>query len=57
MAHSADLFGAGVIDDPARRNTRPELRCRPGNLAPVRAKQMKRPWPQPQGHFICRSSD
>jgi len=47
MAHSADLFGAGVIDDPARRNTRPELRCRPGNLAPVRAKQMKRPWHRP----------
>ena len=43
MAQPADLFGAGVTDDPARRNTRPELSCRPGNLAPVRAKQMKSP--------------
>lgn len=43
MAQPADLFGAGVTDDPARRNTRPELSCLTGNLAPVRPKQMKRP--------------
>lgn len=55
MAQPADLFGAGVTDDPARRNTRPELSCRTGNLAPVRPKQMKRPCRQKQGYFICRS--
>jgi len=43
MAQPADLFGADVTDDPARRNIRSELRCRHGNFAPVRAKQMKRP--------------
>lgn len=55
MAQPADLFGAGVTDDPARRNTRPELSCRTGNLAPVRPKQMKRPCHASQGYFICRS--
>jgi hypothetical protein len=56
MVHPAAVFGAGVTDDPARRNTRPELRCRPGNFTPVRAKQMKRPWMGTQGvsFFCCR---
>lgn len=43
MIQPADLIGAGVTDDPARRNTRPEFSCHPGNLAPLRAKQMKHP--------------
>jgi hypothetical protein len=38
------VFGAGVPDDPARRNTQPETSCQPGNHAPVCPKQMKQPW-------------
>jgi hypothetical protein len=52
MIQPADLFGAGVTDDSARRNTRPELGCRPGNLAPVRAEQMKRPCIDEAGDYF-----
>ena len=36
-------LGAGVSDDPARRNALPETRCHLGNHAPLRQQQMK--WP------------
>ena len=36
-------LGAGVSDDPARRNALPETRCHLGNHAPLRPQQMK--WP------------
>ena len=38
------VFGAGVPDDPARLNSLSETSCLPSNHAPLRPRQMKRPW-------------
>ena len=35
-----------MTDDPARRDTRPDLSCRHGGYALVRPEQMKCPWPE-----------
>jgi hypothetical protein len=44
MNSPADPSGAGVPDDPARRNGPTGAALPSGDPAPVRAKQMKRPW-------------